>query len=89
MGLQVDEIGLSDLRHLNKLRGVNQQEEEISSSLPADLDSLPRLQGFRLRGIEMTRLETFIDAASAFAFAVTMLVIARARTWSVRNVTPP
>jgi len=34
---------------------------------------LPRLGGFRLRGIEMTRLETFIDAA--FAFAITMLVI--------------
>jgi uncharacterized membrane protein len=52
---------------------VNQNEEEIASSMPADLDSLPRLKGFRLRGIEMTRLETFIDAA--FAFAVTMLVI--------------
>src|SRR4030095_14776332 len=34
----------------------------------------PRLRGFRLRGMEMTRLETFIDAA--FAFAITMLVIA-------------
>jgi hypothetical protein len=33
--------------------------------------------GFRLRGIEMTRLETFIDAA--FAFAITMLVIAAQR----------
>jgi hypothetical protein len=50
-----------------------EKEEEIASSLPKDLDSLPRLKGFRLRGIEMTRLETFIDAA--FAFAVTMLVI--------------
>ena len=30
-------------------------------------------QGFQLRGTEVTRLETFIDAA--FAFAVTMLVI--------------
>src|SRR5216117_995298 len=39
-----------------------------------DLDSLPRLEGFRLRGIQMTRLETFIDAA--FAFAISMLVIA-------------
>jgi hypothetical protein len=29
--------------------------------------------GFRMRGLEMTRLEVFIDAA--FAFAVTMLVI--------------
>jgi hypothetical protein len=38
---------------------------------------LPRLDGFRLRGMEMTRLETFIDAA--FAFAVTMMVIASDR----------
>ncbi len=52
---------------------MTEKEEEIASSMPADLDSLPRLKGFRLRGIEMTRLETFIDAA--FAFAVTMLVI--------------
>jgi uncharacterized membrane protein len=52
---------------------VTQRELEIASALPADLDRLPRLKGFRLRGIEMTRLETFIDAA--FAFAVTMLVI--------------
>jgi uncharacterized membrane protein len=52
---------------------VTQKEEEIASAMPKDLDSLPRLKGFRLRGIEMTRLETFIDAA--FAFAVTMLVI--------------
>jgi hypothetical protein len=52
---------------------VTEKEEEIASAMPKDLDSLPRLKGFRLRGIEMTRLETFIDAA--FAFAVTMLVI--------------
>ena len=42
-----------------------------------NLDALPRLDGFRLRGIAMTRLETFIDAA--FAFAVTMMVIAAER----------
>jgi hypothetical protein len=53
---------------------VNERDEEIASALPADLDGLPRLGGFRLRGLEMTRLETFIDAA--FAFAITMLVIA-------------
>ena len=53
---------------------MNERDEEIASALPADLDALPRLHGFRLRGIEMTRLETFIDAA--FAFAITMLVIA-------------
>ena len=39
-----------------------------------DLNSLPVKGGFRLRGTEITRLETFTDAA--FAFAVTMLVIA-------------
>src|ERR1700737_747199 len=50
------------------------REAEIASALPADLDNLPRLGGFRLRGIAMTRLETFIDAA--FAFAISMLVIA-------------
>jgi hypothetical protein len=50
------------------------REREIASAIPQDLDSLPRLKGFRLRGIEMTRLETFVDAT--FAFAITMLVIA-------------
>lgn len=50
------------------------RDAEISAALPANLEALPRLRGFRLRGIEMTRLETFIDAA--FAFAVTMMVIA-------------
>ena len=38
-----------------------------------DLDTLPDKQGFRLRGMEMTRTETFTDAA--FAFALTLLVI--------------
>lgn len=37
------------------------------------LDELPREGVFRLRGLEMTRLETFTDAA--FAFALTLLVI--------------
>lgn len=53
------------------------KEEEIASALPRNLDELPRLRGFRLRGLEMTRLETFIDAA--FAFAVTVMVIATDR----------
>jgi uncharacterized membrane protein len=53
---------------------MNERHQEIASALPADLDALPRLRGFRLRGIQMTRLETFIDAA--FAFAISMLVIA-------------
>src|SRR3982751_6778290 len=48
-------------------------QAEMASALPADLDALPRLRGFQLRGIQMTRLETFIDAA--FAFAISMLVI--------------
>jgi uncharacterized membrane protein len=56
---------------------MNERQEEIASAMPVDLDALPRLGGFRLRGIEMTRLETFIDAA--FAFAITMLVIAAER----------
>ncbi|HEY1582521.1 MAG TPA: TMEM175 family protein [Chthoniobacterales bacterium] len=53
---------------------MSADDEEITSALPANLDALPRLRGFRLRGLEMTRLESFVDAA--FAFAVTMLVIA-------------
>ena len=52
---------------------MKERHEEIASALPVNLDALPRLRGFRLRGMEMTRLETFIDAA--FAFAVTMMVI--------------
>jgi uncharacterized membrane protein len=38
-----------------------------------DLENIPVENGFRLRGIEMSRLETFMDAA--FAFTTTMLVI--------------
>jgi uncharacterized membrane protein len=53
---------------------MNNRHDDIASALPADLDALPRLHGFRLRGVQMTRLETFIDAA--FAFAISMLVIA-------------
>jgi uncharacterized membrane protein len=52
---------------------MTRRHQEIASAVPVDLNALPRLGGFRLRGIEMTRLETFIDAA--FAFAITMLVI--------------
>lgn len=37
------------------------------------IDSCPREGVFRMRGLEMTRIEVFVDAA--FAFAVTMLVI--------------
>lgn len=37
------------------------------------LDELPVKDGFRLRGAEMTRIETFTDAA--FAFALTLLVV--------------
>src|SRR5216117_4474991 len=53
---------------------MTKRHQEIASAVPVDLDVLPRLGGFRLRGMEMTRLETFIDAA--FAFAISMLVIA-------------
>ena len=53
---------------------MSERFDEIASTMPAELDALPRLRGFRLRGMQMTRLETFIDAA--FAFAISMLVIA-------------
>src|SRR5437763_11616230 len=53
---------------------MKERHRDIASAVPADLDALPRLRGFRLRGMQMTRLETFIDAA--FAFAISMLVIA-------------
>src|SRR5438045_4773811 len=53
---------------------MNERQQDIASSVPANLDDLPQLRGFRLRGMQMTRLETFIDAA--FAFAISMLVIA-------------
>ena len=56
---------------------TSKRDEEIASAVPANLDELPRLDGCRLRGIQMTRLETFIDAA--FAFSVTMMVIAAER----------
>jgi len=59
---------------VNQNGALSIRELEIASALPRDLDSLPRLRGFRLRGLEMTRLETFVDAT--FAFAITMLVIA-------------
>ena len=39
----------------------------------AELESFPVHHGFRLRGTDMTRSETFTDAA--FAFAVTLLVV--------------
>jgi uncharacterized membrane protein len=54
--------------------GKSTRDADVASAVPADLDALPRRNGFRLRGLEMTRLETFVDAA--FAFAITMLVIA-------------
>lgn len=40
---------------------------------PEALERLPVKDGFRLRGLDMTRTETFTDAA--FAFAVTLLVV--------------
>ena len=37
------------------------------------LNQIPQKNGFRLRGLNMTRLETYLDAA--FAFATTLLII--------------
>jgi hypothetical protein len=53
---------------------MKERHADIASLMPANLEALPQRDGFRLRGMEMTRLETFIDAA--FAFAISMLVIA-------------
>ena len=61
-------------RHDPPLPRLRALEAEIASALPGNLDALPRLRGFRLRGMQPTRLETFIDAA--FAFGISMLVIA-------------
>src|SRR5438067_1061785 len=54
---------------------MNERQQEIASAVPANLDDLPRLRGFRLRGMEMTRLETFIDAAFAFGLIAISAVI--------------
>ncbi len=45
----------------------------MASSQTSPLDELPVKGGFRLRGMDMTRTETFTDAA--FAFALTLLVV--------------
>jgi uncharacterized membrane protein len=50
------------------------RHDEITTALARDLETLPRLNGFRLRGLNMTRLESFVDAT--FAFAITVLIIA-------------
>ncbi len=42
---------------------------------PAELGSLPIEKGFRMRGLETTRLDTLIDAA--FAFVLSILVISQ------------
>ncbi len=47
----------------------------INDSLnPQFLAQCPVEDGFRMRGVQMTRIEVFVDAA--FAFALTMLVVA-------------
>lgn len=46
---------------------------ELDTYDEIQLAKLPIKNGFRQRGMEMTRLETFTDAA--FAFAVTLLVV--------------
>jgi hypothetical protein len=73
---------------------MHDREEEIVSALPAELDALPRLQGFRLRGMQMTRLETFIDAAFAISMIVVGLLLFLVRMarsaegWNVRIFSP-
>lgn len=47
--------------------------DSIRTAPSMELASLPVKDGFRMRGESISRLETFVD--SAFAFAVTLLVI--------------
>jgi hypothetical protein len=47
----------------------------------ADLESLPAKDGFRLRGLDMTRIETFTDAAFAFAQTLLEISLKPARTF--------
>src|SRR5207249_3283471 len=54
----------------NIARQMHERAQEITSGLPPDLDAHPQRGGFRSRGIAETRLETFIDAAFAFAIAM-------------------
>jgi uncharacterized membrane protein len=49
------------------------QEAQMTSEDNLRLDECPIQDGFRMRGSNMTRIETFTDAA--FAFALTLLVI--------------
>jgi uncharacterized membrane protein len=48
------------------------------------LEQFPVKAGFRLRGMEMTRLETFVDAS--FAFALTLLVVSMAAPQSYDDI---
>ncbi len=45
----------------------------MTATRESELDRLPVVRHFRMRGLQMTRVETFTDAA--FAFAVTLLVV--------------
>ena len=50
------------------------RENQLMTPLTQEyVENCPVENGFRQRGVEMTRIEVFVDAA--FAFAVTMLVI--------------
>ena len=52
---------------------MTERDEEISTAMPKDLDALPRRGGFRLRALEMTRLESFVDATFAFAASIAVM----------------
>ena len=55
------------------LRLTRMARSSSNSPLTRSLDECPVKNGFRQRGCDMTRIETFTDAA--FAFAVTLLVV--------------
>jgi len=56
-----------------QLHDVAVTGKESKTMSTNQLEALPVVGDFRMRGTEMTRLETFTDAA--FAFAVTLLVV--------------
>ena len=64
---------------------MNARHEDVISALSADLDALPRLRSFRLRGMEMTRLDLFLDDSPRAVASP----LSRAKTETLRRGTEP
>jgi len=65
---------LPELNHATRPAEIGSLAVVMTNWTAENLSNLPQKDDVRLRGLEMTRLETFCDAA--FAIAVTLLVIA-------------